>query len=221
MRLRLLLFFALLPVCASADSLNLLQPGQSTNNIPLLSEGNILVLADTGSTGFTTAGFNTGSGTPLGNFSSAIFTDSNNPICSGCLTVDFGIFSNGAIPITSITLTGFGGALIEVGALAGSALPVNISRSADGGSITFDFGTSGLSSGLAAFVLETNVACNPSQQGSCKIQFNSANLTFNGGNVTLVNFSPVPVPEEDTLMMVGTGAIACAGAMFLRKRPVV
>lgn len=219
MRTLLAVLLALFSINAVADSINILQPGQSTTDVPLLTELSGAVFQEYHEP-FTLNGIDT-IGDVLGSASSAIFQDFSNDFCAKCLSADFGLTLNGTGgSITSITLNGFAGAIMEVGVFAGSAMPTMIIRSADGDAITFLFGPDGLpANGNVAFLLETSVSCD-AENGGCITHTSPTNLNFNGTNVNVVNFAPVVMAESGALFMLAVSLSVCAGAAALKRQGV-
>lgn len=145
-------------------------------------------------------------------YAAAVYTDTNNVYCSGCLDFLYVFTNNGPDTIERATMANFDGFLTNVGynTAVGTATPTSVSRNL-AGDLAFNF--SGVVTGQESnfLIIETNAT-----------NFTSGFFSLQDGTAgSGAAYQPTAAtPEPSSLMLMGTGLMSAAGLVMRRRRAI-
>jgi len=203
----MVLGIALLVLAPSAKANVLLPGGTVAPDAPNVNGG---IIADTGWQNFSYPG-------TTGEVLELVVADNTNPYGAGDMSFIYQVQITGGGHPAVVTLSGYdytgwqtdvqagcevGDALLPC---AGSTMPVNVTRTADGSSVNFNF-TPELGAGMWSYSLIIATDATSIVPGSIGVQ--------DGGGTTANGYAP-GVPEPATLSLIGMGLLSLLG---LRKK---
>jgi hypothetical protein len=144
-------------------------------------------------------------------YATAVYSDTNNVYCAGCLDFLYVFTNNGPDVIERATMANFDSFLTNVGynAAVGTATPTSVTRNSFG-DLAFNF--SGVASGQESnfLIIETNAT-----------NFTSGVFSLQDGTAGSGSaYQPTVTPEPSSLMLMGTGLMSAAGMVIRRRRSI-